>query len=337
MHRLGSMTAPLLLIALAIAVVACEPQQKHAGKIVVARTMLPATLLFDVAAAQGFFAAERVEVEERTFVSGRDALEAVISGEADLATPYDTATAMRALQGHPLKALTTLHHGRGLSALVARRSSRIETAADLRGKRIGVTSGTNVAFVLSVLLGSQGLSERDVELIDRHPGDLVGPLLRREVDAAVLWAPDLFEAQRKLGAAGVTLELPGYTEHCLLVGLEPKMKEREPQILALLTALHRAEVYIQAHPDAAFSTLRAQFPSLADDDVHRVVSQIRFELSVSRVMLSILRQQAVWIEGSGVARAPGVTMRAIPFPTYLEHVVPEAVTLFDQPMDAALP
>src|SRR5512145_2771385 len=81
---------------------------------------LPAFGLVFIADARGYFAANGLEVEQRRFATGRDALAALAAGDVDAATAYVTPVATRASRDD-LEVLTTLHASTRLTRLLARR------------------------------------------------------------------------------------------------------------------------------------------------------------------------------------------------------------------------
>lgn len=288
-----------------------------------------ANLLFFVASDRGYFAAERLEVTAKSFDSGRQALAAALAGEVDVSAAYETPTVIAALSGAPVVALTTLHTARELNGLVIRPHAGTNVA-DLRGKRVGVARKTSAEVIFSALADAEGLAMKDVQIVDAMSPELVDPLVRGDIDAAFLWAPYLFEAQRRLGPEAVTLMLPGYVEMSLLAGQRERVANHAKEVSAFLAALHRAETYLQEHPEIAVPTLMAHLPKVSEEDARRSVASARFALSVSSSLLTVLRQHATWLERQGTPRAPGVSLGAVPSSAYLEEVVPEAVTLLDR-------
>ena len=66
----------------------------------------PVFALVYIAEAEGYFAAQGLQVTYKSFTSGRDALSSVVNGHADLATVFETPVVLRAYQGEALSVLT---------------------------------------------------------------------------------------------------------------------------------------------------------------------------------------------------------------------------------------
>src|SRR5512133_41430 len=133
----------MLMLAWAASAVACAQRPGARARLVVATVRQPATSLFFAAQATGCFAEQGIQVEERTFELGRDALDLLRTGPADAAISYETPLLRAAFTDQRLRALTTLHTSTRNTRLVARRGSGIRDFEDLAGKRIGAAAGTN--------------------------------------------------------------------------------------------------------------------------------------------------------------------------------------------------
>ena len=120
----------------------------------------------------GYFRAEGLEVTVRDFAAGALALKAVQGGGADLcAGAFEHVLRLQA-QGHAYRAVVV--HGRApqLAMGVSERAlPRYRDLADLRGRRIGVSSvGSSTHLAASLVLAQGGLTPRDVSFVDVGSG-----------------------------------------------------------------------------------------------------------------------------------------------------------------------
>ncbi|HZW90730.1 MAG TPA: NrtA/SsuA/CpmA family ABC transporter substrate-binding protein, partial [Myxococcaceae bacterium] len=259
---------------------------------------LPSSLLIYVAQDARLFAAENLRVESRVFASGREGLLATIAGELDATAVYSTPVVLAAMNGEDVVALTTLHRSDGLTGLAVNREANIHTAADLRGKRIGVTPGTSSQLSLDVLLAEAGLDFTDIRAVPGQPKDLIAALEEGRLDAASLWVPSLLTATSDPGKARL-LASDVYSDMSMLVGLRPRIESRRTETLRFLRALLRAQAMIRRRPGLIESTLRPRFPQLDQNQLAMVISHSRFELGLSNLLLTEMRQEAAWLEQRG--------------------------------------
>ena len=290
---------------------------------------LPGTLLLYVAKDAQLFAAEHLQVEAKVFPTGREALEAAIAGELDAAVVYSTPLVLAAMRGEDVVVLTTLNRAEGLTGLAVQPATSIRTAADLRGRRIGISPGTSSQLALDVLLAEGGLEPRDIRPVLGQPRELMAALATGEVDAASLWVPNLLVATGPGKARLLVSEL--YTEMSMLAGMRPRIEARRTETRRFLRALLRAEAMIQRRPQLVESALRPRFPMLDHEQLQTVISHSRYQLGLSNLLISALRQEGAWLEGRGEARAERVRFSDLVAPTMLEELAPESVTLLSAP------
>lgn len=112
------------------------------------------------------------------------ALEFLSAGAIDFGSTAGASSLIGWVQGNPIRAVYAYSHPEW-TALVTRTGSAIKTVADLKGKAIAVTRGTDPHVFLVRCLQQAGLSERDVKVILLQHADGKAALLRGDVDA---WA-----------------------------------------------------------------------------------------------------------------------------------------------------
>jgi len=286
---------------------------------------IPSTLLLYVAQDAKLFAAEHLRVEARVYATGREALAAALSGETDAAVVYSTPVVIAALSGEDVVVLTTLHRADGLTGLAVAPGTGIQSAADLRGHRIGITPGTSSQLALDVLLAEGGLDARDIQVVAAQPKDLIDALADRRIDAASLWVPNLLSVTGPGKAQLLTSDV--YSEMSMLAGVRPRIEARRTEATRFLRALLRAQALIRRRPAVVESALRPRFPQLTPRELQTILSHSRFELGMSNLLLTSLRQEAAWLEQRGERREGQVRFRDVLTPDLLEELAPESVTL----------
>jgi taurine transport system substrate-binding protein len=83
-------------------------------------------------------------------------------------------------------------------ALVARNGTGINTIADLKGKRVATPFASTAHYSLLAALAQNGLSPKDVQLIDLQPQAILAAWDRGDIAAAYTWLPTL-DQLRKTG------------------------------------------------------------------------------------------------------------------------------------------
>ena len=320
--------APGLLLLLA-ALVGCDRPPETVLRFRVGYPQNPASLLLYLAQDQRLFDAEHLRVEFKVYPTGREALAAALAGELDAAVVYSTPLVVAAMRGEDLVVLTTLHRADGLTGIAVNPQTGIRTASDLRGRRIGVTPGTSSQLALDVVLAESGLEPTDVRGVPGQPKDLMIALESGELDGASLWVPNLLLATGPGKARLLASEV--YAEMSMLAGMRARIESRRMEARRFLRALLRAQGMLRRRPQLVESTLRPRFPELDEEQLATIISHSRFELGLSNLLLSTLRQEGAWLEQRGEPRAERIRFRDVLAPGLLEELAPETVTLLRPP------
>jgi sulfonate transport system substrate-binding protein len=127
------------------------------------------------------------------------ALEFLNAGSIDFGSTAGSAALLGRINGDPIKSIY-VYSKPEWTALVTRKDTSINTVADLKGKRVAVTRGTDPHIFLVRALLSAGMTEKDIsEVLLQHP-DGKTALIRGDVDAWAGLDPMMAQAQVEDGA-----------------------------------------------------------------------------------------------------------------------------------------
>lgn len=160
----------LLTVLGTVPLAACSRAEKPASLRVDYATYNPVGLLLK---QRGYLeqslAEESVRVEWVKSLGSNKALEFLNSNSVDFGSTAGAAAFVGRANGNPIRAIY-VYSKPEWTALVTRPSTGIRTVADLKGKRVAVTRGTDPFIFLLRALDSAGLSEKDIELVPlQHP------------------------------------------------------------------------------------------------------------------------------------------------------------------------
>jgi len=135
-----------------------------------------------VAQENGYFAEEGLNVEFY-YAAAADIVKNVASGNVEFGFPNADAVVAAKSQGIPVKVVHTTYQ-EGLGAIIFGTDSGIKTPADLKGKKVAVTSlGSANYFQLQAAMESVGLSINDVNVEIVGTGAILTALTEGQVDA----------------------------------------------------------------------------------------------------------------------------------------------------------
>jgi sulfonate transport system substrate-binding protein len=127
------------------------------------------------------------------------ALEFLNAGSIDFGSTAGSAALVARINGNPIKSIYVFSRPEW-TALVTAKDSKIASVADLKGKRVAVTRGTDPhIFLVRALLGA-GLSEKDITPVLLQHADGKTALIRGDVDAWAGLDPMMAQAEIEDGA-----------------------------------------------------------------------------------------------------------------------------------------
>lgn len=268
-------------------------------KIVLAWSPAPQTPQIDIAVAKKLFEAKGLDVEVISFPSGRETFEALIGGQADIASMAELPAVTGALQKQAFGVVADLGRFNG-SRIITTQKSKIASIKDLGSKRVGVTLGTNTDFLLDSVLKAEGVS---AEIVNAAPSDLIAALMRGDVDAIVPFPGFYLAAQKTLKDNYKEIATPSYRPHFILSASTKMIDTRADDISAVLEALIEAESYIAQNPKDAAEIMSSNFGGNIDADTVLAMwkeSEIKLNLDVD--LLQLMREEGKWIADKGIIK-----------------------------------
>lgn len=145
------------------------------------------------------FAKDGISIVWVQSAGSNKALEFLNAGSIDFGSTAGSAALVAKINGNPIKSIYVYSRPEW-TALVTTRDSKINSVADLKGKRVAVTRGTDPhIFLVRALLGA-GLSEKDITPVLLQHADGKTALIRGDVDAWAGLDPMMAQAEIEDGA-----------------------------------------------------------------------------------------------------------------------------------------
>lgn len=145
------------------------------------------------------FAADGITVRWVQSAGSNKALEFLNASSIDFGSTAGAAALIARINGNPIKSIYAYSRPEW-TALVTKGDSAIKGLADLKGRRIAVTRGTDPHIFLVRALQSVGLTEKDVTLVLLQHADGKLALTRGDVDAWAGLDPMMATAEVEDGA-----------------------------------------------------------------------------------------------------------------------------------------
>lgn len=183
--RAQRLRAAVLVALIALLAAACAEGDKPSVVRLDYATYSPISLLLkDKGYLEKDLAEDGIAVEWVKSIGSNKALEFLGSSSIDFGSTAGAAALLARANGNPIRSVY-VYSKPEWTALVTRKDTTIQSIADLKGKKVAVTRGTDPFVFLLRALDSAGLTERDVELVALQHPDGKAALERGDVDA---WA-----------------------------------------------------------------------------------------------------------------------------------------------------
>ncbi|HVV62359.1 MAG TPA: aliphatic sulfonate ABC transporter substrate-binding protein [Pseudolabrys sp.] len=193
------------------------------------------------------------------------ALEFLNAGSIDFGSSAGAAALVSKINGNPIKSIYVYSQPEW-TALVTRKDTNITKIADLKGKRVAVTRGTDPHIFLVRALQSVGLTEKDIHpVLLQHP-DGKTALIRGDVDAWAGLDPMMAQAEVEDGARLFYRNKAANTWGILSTRIE-FLKEHPDLVKRVIAVYEKARKYSLANYDEekkAFQAVTKLSDKIAD-------------------------------------------------------------------------
>ncbi|CAM3930948.1 aliphatic sulfonate ABC transporter substrate-binding protein [Smaragdicoccus niigatensis] len=168
---------------------------------------------------------------------------------------------------------------KGLEGIIVPKDSTLQTAADLKGKRIAVPQGSSAHGLVLSTLKSVGLTPKDVELVYLPPKEGASAFDSGKVDAWSIWDPLQEFAVQK----GARVLVPGVPPldygNLFYVGSGKTLKDpvRRAALADVLTRISKAYAFGNANKDAHIKAI-AKDSGITEEQAAKTIEGWRYRL-----------------------------------------------------------
>ncbi|WP_263264174.1 aliphatic sulfonate ABC transporter substrate-binding protein [Pseudomonas sp. RIT-PI-S] len=215
-------------------------------------------------------------------------LEYLNTGGVDFASSASLAAVLARANGSPVKSVYVYSRAEW-TALVVPKDSPLKTLADLKGKKIAATKGTDPYLFTLRALATAGLNKGDVELLHLQHPDGRTALEKGEVDAWAGLDPHMAASQLQAGSR-LLYRNKDFNSYGVVSVTDTYAKVHPEAVHSVIAAYEQAREWAVAHPED-FAQL------LADES--------KLPLDVAKLQLSRTDLSQPWLTAADVAASKG--------------------------------
>lgn len=243
----------LVIAMLSVLLAGCSADAKSDGTLKLKIADITTNPVFRVAASKGIFKKHGIDAELITFATPAEGINSLFIKQVDVAYGADFPLLNAVSKGnYSIISSTGTATDANASEWKLFVRNDIQTAGDLKGKKLSFSRGTFIPYLWDVYLGENGIALKDVELIGQGGFDESYVALKKgEIDGTWIYGSVLNE---KFAALQEAHELTDMSKTPVRLGTglivsDELIDSNSDQLVEFLKALDEASQYAQAHPD----------------------------------------------------------------------------------------
>jgi NitT/TauT family transport system substrate-binding protein len=221
---------------------------------------------FAAALTEGYYKEAGLDV---TLIEGNgsgNTAQLVAANRVQLAYADAVAVSQLIAKGAPMKVISTVYQSNP-NEVSALKKTNINSINDLKGKKVGVPSGSSQTTMLPLFLKANGLKESEVNLINMPLTSMVPTLLQGQVDA-ILGSIDSYQIQLEAQGAQLTnFRFADYgvpTVSTSIFANDTYLKDNSDVVKKFVAASLKGWSFALDNPAKAIKDLKAVFPNLSE-------------------------------------------------------------------------
>jgi sulfonate transport system substrate-binding protein len=216
---------------------------------------------------------QAVKIVWSSFAAGPAMNESFAAGQQDIGFMGDAPALIGKAAGIDTRIIgLSLRGPKGL-ALVAGPNASFSSPNDMKGKKIAVTKGSWGQHLLALILEEDGLTFKDIEVINMPPAEIPPAINSGTVDAGVTWEPYISRSETILRIVRDGTGLKSGVQP--IIATQEAVGAKRAAIEAVLDAYRRGAAFIRENPRAA-AELASKESGLPPDLLQKVFAKQDF-------------------------------------------------------------
>ena len=244
------------------------------------------------------FGKDRIKVVFPEILEGPKMTEALAAGSLDFCNALGgTSAILAAANGVNLKIIGIYSRAPKAFTIVAA-DRKINTAADLKGKKIGGPKGTILHQLLLAALARDGLTAQEVAFVNLGIPQAVSAMLSGSIEAALVAGPAVPKALEN-GAHLITTG-EGLLSATIVIAVSSQFMTQHPDLVERYMKVHNDSLrYIKEHPEEVCQ-LAAEETGISLEDVGKMVPWYDFNPVITAADLDDLEKTQAFLVQNGL-------------------------------------
>jgi len=258
-------------------------------------TNTPPSWLALIADEMNYFKKHALDVNVKSFKSGKRALNGLFLDKVDIATTSESPVVFNSMRRQDFSIFATIGSSSNDNIIVAARDSGVTSPRDLKGKRIATQSMSSSHFYMHLFFLQNNLSNKMVRRSFMKVEELPQALHSKKVDAISTREPFYSEAMVLLGENAIVFETPGlYLKSFELVGFNDYLTKNSSIQIKILKSLLDAEDYLKNNEAETIELLSKRL-SLSKANIKKSLITLNLSVRLEQSLILNMEDQARWI------------------------------------------
>ena len=247
-----------------------------------------------IAKNKGYFTKYGLDATVTEYSSGVTSMAGLTSGKVDVAIAGDFVGVHNMFTYPDLRIITEASK-QSVWQLIGRKDKGINTTADLKGKKVGLTKSGSGQYYLGGFLTLNKINYSDLIIVDLSPVELEAHLASGQIDAAVVFEPYGYNLLKKLGNQATIFQVQGDAKAVILAFTTKGFIDTHSSVLErYVRALVDADKYVKSNPENAKRIL-ATTMHYDDAYVQHVWPKFVFGTKLDQELILTMEDQASWM------------------------------------------
>lgn len=283
-------------LSLAIGFAVAGPALAQNKKVVIGAGVYLDVPQLSQAVDKKLFEKHGIDAEIIPFRSGRDAFEALLGGQLDFAFMAEFPVVIGAMREQQFGVLAEMSQYTA-TRIIHTGGAEVTSVADLAGKPIGTTTGTNVHYMLENELKAANVT---AEIVGVAPPDIVPALAREDVFAAAMFPSFYGGARKTLGERYSEIKVTSYNTRFIFVGTDSIIKDDPDAVKAVLQAMYDGEKLVKADPEETHLAIsRVLEGTLKPEEIAAAFAEYSHEMKLNNALIDLMVDEGKWIQARG--------------------------------------
>ncbi|MGN0413754.1 MAG: ABC transporter substrate-binding protein, partial [Lachnospiraceae bacterium] len=259
----------ICVLLVSILLTGCGSKKKGANDVTMAFCTWTGYSPMFIALENGYFEEAGINMDIQVIEDESTYTSLITKGSIQfLATAQDPNIKMYA-NGADSRYLLTMDSSEGADGLVA--TADIQSLDDLAGKSVALDkSASSYYFFLTALEKDSSLTEDDINVLDMGDTTEAGlAFMAGNVDAAIMWEPELSEALETVEGAHTVITSADYPNTIMdSLVVNTKFAEENPEVVdAVVEAWYKAVDFLNENPEKAYELMASGFEEVTAEDI----------------------------------------------------------------------